>query len=68
MTLISTVRGIPQLYYGSEVGMRGDKNKGAMQISEEIFRAAGNQIRSMLSILRLRLLNKKNFTILPRSC
>lgn len=27
MTLISTVRGIPQLYYGSEVGMRGDKNK-----------------------------------------
>lgn len=28
MTLISTVRGIPQIYYGSEVGMRGDKNKG----------------------------------------
>lgn len=28
MTLIATVRGIPQLYYGSEVGMRGDKNKG----------------------------------------
>lgn len=28
MTLISTVRGIPQLYYGSEIGMRGDKNKG----------------------------------------
>lgn len=28
LTLISTVRGIPQIYYGSEVGMRGDKNKG----------------------------------------
>ncbi len=28
MTLISTIRGIPQLYYGSEIGMRGDKNKG----------------------------------------
>lgn len=28
LTLISTVRGIPQLYYGSEIGMRGDKNKG----------------------------------------
>ena len=28
MTLMATVRGIPQLYYGSEVGMRGDKNKG----------------------------------------
>lgn len=27
-TLISTVRGIPQIYYGSEIGMRGDKNKG----------------------------------------
>ncbi|WP_370898308.1 glycoside hydrolase family 13 protein [Chryseobacterium gossypii] len=28
LTLISTVRGIPQVYYGSEIGMRGDKNKG----------------------------------------
>lgn len=28
LTLLSTVRGIPQLYYGTEVGMRGDKNKG----------------------------------------
>lgn len=28
MTLINTVRGIPQLYYGSEVGMKGDKNLG----------------------------------------
>ena len=26
--MISTVRGIPQIYYGSEIGMRGDKNKG----------------------------------------
>ncbi|GLB51454.1 alpha-amylase [Neptunitalea chrysea] len=28
MTLIGTVRGIPQLYYGSEIGMAGDKSKG----------------------------------------
>ncbi|WP_407406084.1 glycoside hydrolase family 13 protein [Chryseobacterium sp.] len=28
MSLISTVRGIPQLYYGSEVGLAGDKAKG----------------------------------------
>lgn len=28
MTLLGTVRGIPQLYYGSEIGMRGDKGKG----------------------------------------
>ncbi len=28
MTLILTTRGIPQLYYGSEIGMRGDKGKG----------------------------------------
>ena len=27
MTLIATVRGIPQIYYGDEIGMRGDKNK-----------------------------------------
>jgi neopullulanase len=28
MTLVATVRGIPQIYYGSEIGMVGDKNKG----------------------------------------
>jgi glycosidase len=28
MTLVATVRGIPQLYYGSEIGMAGDKGKG----------------------------------------
>ncbi len=27
MTLILTVRGIPQLYYGDEIGMMGDKHK-----------------------------------------
>lgn len=28
MALVATLRGIPQLYYGSEIGMAGDKNKG----------------------------------------
>ncbi len=28
LAMISTVRGIPQIYYGSEIGMRGDKKKG----------------------------------------
>jgi glycosidase len=28
MAMIATVRGIPQLYYGSEIGMAGDKGKG----------------------------------------
>ncbi len=28
MTLLATARGIPQLYYGSEIGMTGDKNVG----------------------------------------
>ncbi|CAI8864153.1 glycoside hydrolase family 13 protein [Chryseobacterium sp. IT-36CA2] len=28
LALISTVRGTPQIYYGSEIGMRGDKNAG----------------------------------------
>lgn len=27
LTLISTIRGIPQIYYGSEIGMRGSKEK-----------------------------------------
>ncbi|TRX39415.1 glycoside hydrolase family 13 protein [Flavobacterium restrictum] len=28
MTLVATLRGIPQLYYGSEIGMAGNKSKG----------------------------------------
>ncbi len=28
MSLVATIRGIPQLYYGSEIGMKGDKNVG----------------------------------------
>jgi glycosidase len=28
MTLVLTTRGIPQLYYGDEIGMSGDKGKG----------------------------------------
>jgi glycosidase len=28
MAMIATVRGIPQLYYGSEIGMKGSKEKG----------------------------------------
>ncbi|WP_418264349.1 glycoside hydrolase family 13 protein [Flavobacterium faecale] len=28
MSLLATVRGIPQIYYGSEIGMAGNKSKG----------------------------------------
>jgi glycosidase len=28
MLLLATLRGIPQLYYGAEIGMAGDKSKG----------------------------------------
>lgn len=28
LSLIMTIRGIPQIYYGSEIGMKGDKFKG----------------------------------------
>lgn len=28
MSVLMTMRGIPQIYYGSEIGMRGDKEKG----------------------------------------
>ncbi|WP_298148349.1 glycoside hydrolase family 13 protein [Flavobacterium sp.] len=28
LALIATVRGIPQIYYGSEIGMQGNKDKG----------------------------------------
>jgi len=40
MTLIATVRGIPQIYYGSEIGMSGDKTK-VMLIFVKIFQEVG---------------------------
>ncbi|HEU4496053.1 MAG TPA: glycoside hydrolase family 13 protein [Flavobacterium sp.] len=35
MALLATVRGIPQLYYGSEIGMAGDKGKGDAAIRQD---------------------------------
>jgi glycosidase len=35
MTVLATVRGIPQLFYGSEIGMAGDKNKGDADIRQD---------------------------------
>lgn len=35
LTLIATIRGIPQIYYGSEIGMRGEKSKGDADIRRD---------------------------------
>ncbi|MFD2828100.1 alpha-amylase family glycosyl hydrolase [Leeuwenhoekiella polynyae] len=35
LTVICTTRGIPQLYYGSEIGMQGDKSNGDGDIRHE---------------------------------
>lgn len=35
MVLIATVRGIPQLYYGSEIGMAGNKDEGDAAIRQD---------------------------------
>ena len=35
MTLLATVRGIPQIYYGSEIGMAGNKDKGDAYIRQD---------------------------------
>ena len=35
MALMSTIRGIPQLYYGSEIGMNGNKSKGDADIRKD---------------------------------
>lgn len=37
MALIATVRGIPQLYYGSEIGMAGDKDAGGDEAIRQDF-------------------------------
>lgn len=36
MALLATVRGIPQIYYGSEIGMAGDKGKGDGDIRRDM--------------------------------
>ena len=35
MTLMATHRGIPQIYYGSEIGMAGDKAEGDAEIRQD---------------------------------
>lgn len=35
MTMLATLRGIPQLYYGSEIGMAGDQNLGDADIRKD---------------------------------
>ena len=35
LSLISTIRGIPQIYYGSEIGMRGKKSEGDGAIRQD---------------------------------
>jgi neopullulanase len=35
MSLLATTRGIPQLYYGSEIGMTGNKDKGDADIRQD---------------------------------
>jgi len=35
LTLTATMRGIPQLYYGSEVGMRGQKGRGDADVRRD---------------------------------
>ncbi|MCA6422181.1 MAG: glycoside hydrolase family 13 protein [Flavobacterium sp.] len=35
MTIIATTRGIPQVYYGSEIGMAGNKDKGDADIRQD---------------------------------
>ena len=34
-TLLATTRGIPQIYYGSEIGMKGEKGKGDADIRKD---------------------------------
>ena len=40
LTLIATTRGIPQIYYGSEIGMRGSKAVGDADIRRDFFKGS----------------------------
>jgi glycosidase len=45
LSLIATTRGIPQIYYGTEIGMRGSKAVGDADIRRDLF---GNRDRLVL--------------------
>lgn len=40
LSLIATTRGIPQIYYGSEIGMRGSKSVGDADIRRDFFKGS----------------------------
>ena len=47
LTLVATTRGIPQIYYGSEIGMRGSKAVGDADIRRDFFKGATSQERNI---------------------
>ena len=47
LTLIATTRGIPQIYYGSEIGMRGSKAVGDADIRRDFFKGSISTERDM---------------------
>ena len=47
MTLLATIRGIPQLYYGSEIGMKGDKGKGDADLRKNMLGGWPGDTRSV---------------------
>ena len=63
ITLLATARGIPQLYYGSEIAMTGDKSKGDGDIRRDSL-VAGQAMRRTLLVLRGVRLLRKSITIL----
>lgn len=46
MTLLSTMRGIPQLYYGSELGVKGDKAVGDADLRRDMIGGWADDERS----------------------
>src|SRR5690606_383536 len=50
MTLIATVRGIPQIYYGSEIGMQGDKAKADPDIRHDFPGGWPNDSQNALTV------------------
>lgn len=49
MTLLATTRGIPQLYYGSEIGFKGDKAKGDADLRRDMPGGWPNDERSVFN-------------------
>lgn len=66
LTLLMTVRGIPQIYYGSEIGMAGNKDKGDADIRQDFPGGWANDLANAFTESGRNAMQKQYFEVTKR--